>query len=91
VVRRPRAKAHPLMRDPEVGFDPYYYEAVCAIDCLLPLGSPMSRLVYSFIDAILRNFDGEAIRQSDLNRLQDIFAEAVDEAESETPLRAPQS
>jgi hypothetical protein len=79
------------MRDPEIEFDDYFIEAQAALDCLWESGSPASRLIYSVILRIMDFYMGDKTRQSALDQLRELFAEAVDEAESETASRAPRS
>ena len=78
-------------RDPVIEFDDFFEEAQAALDCLWPSGSPESRLIYSVILRVMDHLSDHDIHQSALDQLHEIFAEAVDEAESETPSRASQS
>jgi hypothetical protein len=79
------------MRDPVIEFDAYFNEARAALDCLWPSGTPESRLIYSVILRVMDFNMGDKTHQSALDELREFFAEAVDEAESETPLRTAQS
>jgi hypothetical protein len=69
------------MRDPVIDNDVYFKEAVAALDCLLPTGAPLRRLVFTVIYMLFGDFVGKTIRQSDLDDLRTVFAQAVDEAE----------
>jgi hypothetical protein len=80
-----------MKRDPVIEFDLYFDEAQAAIDCLWPLGIPESRLIYSIILRVMDHCMGDTTRQSSLDDLREFFAAAVDEAESDTPYRAPKS
>jgi hypothetical protein len=78
-------------RDPIIAFDDYFDEAKAALDCLWPIGSPKSRLIYGVILRVMDDFSGDAIHQSALDQLLEDFAKAVDEAESEMPSHQPAS
>lgn len=80
-----------MKRDPVIDFDDYFEEARAALDCLWPSGSPQSRLIYSVILRVMNFYMEKQTRQSALDQLRELFDEAVDEAEAETPSRAPQS
>jgi hypothetical protein len=80
-----------MKRDPVIDFDDYFDEAQAALDCLWESGSPQSRLIYSVILRIVDFHMGDKTHQSALDQLRELFTEAVDEAESETPSRAPPS
>ena len=80
-----------MKRDPVIEFDDYFEEAQAALDCLWPSGTPESRLIYSVILAVMNFYMGDKTHRSALDQLRELFAEVVDEAESETPLRDAQS
>jgi hypothetical protein len=70
------------MRDPVIGVNSFLHEAVAALTCLLIHGTALSRLVFLVLHVMLKNDGGRPPRQSDLDTLQALFAEALDEAES---------
>ncbi len=80
-----------MKRDLVIEFDDYFKEAQAALDCLWLSGTPQSRLIYSVILRVIGFYMVDKTHQSALDQLREFFAEAVDEAESETGSRDAQS
>jgi hypothetical protein len=80
-----------MKRDPAVDIYVFLDEAVEALHALLPEDTSLRSLVFLVIAVMIDHDGGQSPRQTHLDDLHETFAAAVDEAESETPLRAPQS
>jgi hypothetical protein len=74
--------------DPAISYDAYFDEAVSAIEALHGPDNPLRWFHFQILYAAFRWIERKSVHQSDLRKLQKLFAACVDAAES-VPVQEP--